>query len=497
MKKNIQASVGKVSFTFEEDAYESLSRYLHSIENHFSRIRGGQDVVEDIERRVAELLGQRLKAGEVVTLSDAQAVMDILGEVEEITGQGEEAKAPLQVMRKRLYRDTERRVLGGVCAGLGAFLGLNPLWLRLGWLVLFFFFGTGLLLYLIFWIVVPAAVTPAEKLEMQGKPVDLRNLSASLGREMEGTLSGMKARKRWEDWGEALRPTLDRLVRLVRKFLRLGGTVISGLILLLTFFLLVLLIQLALGEASLIKIGAAGVEMQSWSQGIAYIFPSAWQGWGVLVAVFIFILIPLIILAARALAFLFQLRFHLGWMLIPSFSLWLLSVGFLIWSGVVVLRQFSASATREESLSLKPHGHRLHVQMDPPENLEGLLVSDVRLHIFRNASDSLWRLTLQKTSYGFSRVFANSLAEALPYEVVVQDARLHLPQAFVLPQGMPYRGQSIELFLYVPEGGLLTINPAVAEHLAFVPNLQQIRDEDMHRFTWVMTAKGLSCADCP
>lgn len=496
MKKTVSASVGRLPFTFEEDAYEALRTYIQSIEKHFASLPGGHEVAEDIERRAAELLQQKVPAGRVVILEDVKQVMSVLGTVEEITGGTATPRPSDMPAVRRLFRDTDNRVLGGVCSGLGAYFGVDPLWFRLAWLVLSLFFGYGLLLYLIFWIIVPPARTTAEKLEMRGQPVDIHHLSHNLAREVEETFSSTEARLRWQRLADNLSGLLERLISALANVIRILGVAASVVALLVAGAVLLAFVHLMAGEVSLMHLGEQGLELRSWKDGIRWIFPTPWQGWLTLMASMFFLLIPTLALAMRALRYLFRLPRGPQWVAYTLVSVWLVAVGFLLWSGLRLAREFSSSGVREDHWRWQPEATPLRISMTVPEVQEGLVVSDVRLHLFRNTADSLFKITVQKNARGPSRTFATALAESLDYGVAIEGDHLRLPAAIVLPQGTPYRGQHVVVFLFVPEGVRLILDKETTHHLAHVPNLQGLDDEDMAGHTWEMTAGGLACLDC-
>ena len=188
MKKTITVSIGAIVFHVEEDAYDKLSRYLEAIKSQFRRFDGRDELFSDIEARIAEILQGKLNPGkEVITVEDIDEVITILGQPADFD-MGEEAAGSRpgvspSYQQKRLYRDPERKMIGGVCTGLGAYFGLDPVWIRAIFLILIFASGFSLLVYLILWIAVPEARTTAEKLEMRGEPVNLSNLEKSIGDE--------------------------------------------------------------------------------------------------------------------------------------------------------------------------------------------------------------------------------------------------------------------------------------------------------------------------
>lgn len=208
MKKNIAVNISGVLYPIDEDAYELLKRYLDNMRAYFSRQEGGKEIADDIESRAAELMGE-LHGGNntPVTIEDVQYIINRIGSPEELGGvydddartepssgvdAGEEYGMPEVPVRavKKLYRDVEHKILGGVLAGLGYYIGVNPKWLRLLVIILALMTLTGILalpvfvppflfimtLYIVCWAAIPAADTPAQRLEMRGEPVNIDNL---------------------------------------------------------------------------------------------------------------------------------------------------------------------------------------------------------------------------------------------------------------------------------------------------------------------------------
>jgi phage shock protein PspC (stress-responsive transcriptional regulator) len=183
MKKTTTVSLNGSIFTLEEDAYNVLHGYLKRLEFHFSKEEGKQEIISDIESRIAEHLRENIKTdNRAVDLEEIKRVIKIMGEPGEIEGE-ENMKNDYQNdyrSYRRLYRDTDDRILGGVCAGMGHYWRVEPLLLRII-IILFTLFGVfpGLIVYIILWIVIPPAITNAQKLEMKGEPATADNIGRS------------------------------------------------------------------------------------------------------------------------------------------------------------------------------------------------------------------------------------------------------------------------------------------------------------------------------
>lgn len=192
MKVTVNINLGGYPFNMDEDAYERLRQYMKSLEKEFSGESSASEIMSDIEGRIAELFRTRLSAfKQVITMKDIEEVMEILGSPELISGSGSSGERPPRSQR-RIYRDPDRRVFGGVCAGISAWLDWDPLIMRIIFAILVLPGGFGLALYLILWLVLPEARTTAQKLEMRGDPVTIENIKESVKQEFETVKKKMK-----------------------------------------------------------------------------------------------------------------------------------------------------------------------------------------------------------------------------------------------------------------------------------------------------------------
>lgn len=183
MKEITRVHLAKTAFDVEVEAKKELEKYLKAIE----RAMDSDDAMREIEARMVELLaGRGVAAGGVITAADVTALREQMGEPKEFSEDGSEPAAePKQGEKpvKRLMRDPDNALLGGVCAGIGAYWGINPLWIRIVAIISpFISFGTAILIYIVMWISLPEAKTAAEKLQMRGEEVNfdtIKNFSVS------------------------------------------------------------------------------------------------------------------------------------------------------------------------------------------------------------------------------------------------------------------------------------------------------------------------------
>jgi phage shock protein PspC (stress-responsive transcriptional regulator) len=194
MKITVSINLGGYSFNIDEDAYAELKRYLRNLELHFAEEQSASEILSDIETRMAELFRTKLTNYKlVINIEDVTQVISVLGTPEDISdNEGPTARDKFSSPGyHRMYRDTDHRAIGGVCAGISAYWNIEL------WLVRLIFFvlammGIGILIYLILYIVLPEARTTAEKIAMKGNPVNIHNIKDSVKQEFETVRKNMK-----------------------------------------------------------------------------------------------------------------------------------------------------------------------------------------------------------------------------------------------------------------------------------------------------------------
>lgn len=186
MKKVISINLGSVVFAIEKDAYNALASYLEQIKTNLAGIEDAAEVIADVERAIAEkfIVMKRSEKSAVISV-DVERVMSEMGspadfgggEAGESAGKNPEPAASKTDSKRRLYRDTDDAVIAGVVSGLAQYFGIDPVIVRLIFVVSVFFNGLGVLVYIILWLVVPAAKTTTDKYAMRGERVTLKDIS--------------------------------------------------------------------------------------------------------------------------------------------------------------------------------------------------------------------------------------------------------------------------------------------------------------------------------
>lgn len=191
MRKTVSITISGQLFHIEEQAYRKLDEYLESIRYHFSTYEDREEIVSDIEGRVAEHFTEKLaKARNVVSEVDVDDLIARMGTVKDFEAFEGDAAAHeaaataggerMYDVPKRLYRDVENQMIAGVAAGIANYVGIDPTVVRLLFLISLFFGGAGAIVYIVLWIVMPEAKTASEKMEMRGHPLTLKRIEETV-----------------------------------------------------------------------------------------------------------------------------------------------------------------------------------------------------------------------------------------------------------------------------------------------------------------------------
>ena len=219
MKKTVTVNLDKIIFNIDDDAYELLEAYLQSLSRHFKKEEDGQEIINDIESRIAELFKERLGFDkQVITLQEVNEVIAIMGTPDEIenplesettdssTGNPteftDEAHTP---RRRRFYRDPDNRVLGGVASGIAHYLGIDVVAVRIVMVLLLPLWGSSVWIYLLLWICIPEARTTSQKLEMRGETPTIDNIRRAVEEEHGNNQSSGTLRSFGQTVGEIFR----------------------------------------------------------------------------------------------------------------------------------------------------------------------------------------------------------------------------------------------------------------------------------------------------
>lgn len=258
MKKTFTVNLNGIVFHIDEDAYQLLDSYLTNLRIHFSREEGSDEIMSDFEARISELLNERIRLGfNVITIEHVEEVIQRMGKPEELFA-GEEKNAGSEFsatteptagasdrkFRKRLMRDPDDKMLGGVASGLAAYFGLDTTLLRLVMILLLIVSMTVpvTIIYIVLWLVLPLARTATDRLMMRGEPVNLENIGRTVTDGFEKASDDMRAYIRTNATRTQFQKIADFIVSFFAAVFKVGAVLLG--ILLIPVFIFVLFILL-------------------------------------------------------------------------------------------------------------------------------------------------------------------------------------------------------------------------------------------------------------
>ena len=538
MNKVFNINLGGYPFTIDEDAYEYLSGYLRTIHNHFRQSEGYEEITADIEARLAELFRESLGSRPIVILRDVEDAIAVMGTPEDFGAEPLDASEDEPVSEtkeqkasdkseegkyrtgKRLFRNPEDEVVGGVCSGIAAYFGIaDPVWVRLLFVIFTISGGFGIPLYIILWAILPKAESASDRLSMRGEPINVSNIGKIIEEEMEnfshkmtefgdefGTGWGKgKDKKKREEGREQVRTFL-------RQFFSGLGKVIRALIELLAniwkpiLFIVMVAILIAFATGWI----AAIIGLFFSLPFMDYVLPNApfVPVMGV-IALMIAIGIPLLMSAFGIGKRLFRFRIN-NYVQAGFWGIWVLSLIVMGFSISKTAQQFQEGTEwTAESMTDFPETDTLYIDLagDPNEanfhlfnnSLEisgdNLLSHDVELNIHQS-EDGYFRLEQKYMSRGYNTEEAGNLARQIDHRQWIEGNVLHIDPSFNINRGSKWRAQQVELTLYVPKGKVLVIQDReLQRHLHSVDFDRQLdRPWSMvDCASWTMGENGLYC----
>ena len=474
MNKILNINLGGYALTMDDDAYEFLAAYLDSLKRRFAESDDCDEILRDIESRMGELISAGLGARSIVTVGDIEDAISIMGrpedfgaepiEISKSKGRGSERANSRADARRRLFRDPDEKVAGGVCAGLAAYFGMeDPVWIRLGFVLLSIVSGGfWVTAYVVMWMIIPEAKTASDRLAMRGKPINVDNIA----KEVEEGLKSLSDRadeldqRHGTQISHAVRQVLNALGRafgIVAKFI--GKTGAAFLILLGMALLVSLLFTWISGVFSFVALGP-----------MVHVFSPLEPAWNYLGMINLFFvlgipLLGLILIMSRAI---FKYRSPL-WLSAGLGGLWfanLLSLMILGGLGargfsneVEVRRAFDLSGMQGDTLRVRYADEEIGFRFDGRNRIKGRIKRGERIALpigstimVRQAPGAAFVAEGMISSRGYDDEDAQRNADAVAYNLRAENGRLLVPKGFMLEPGAQWRNQKMALEIGVPVG---------------------------------------------
>jgi phage shock protein PspC (stress-responsive transcriptional regulator) len=528
MNKTVTVNLGGIVFHIDEDAYEVLHQYLESIKGHFHTSEGKDEITSDIEARIAELFTEKLKSGrQVIVLADVNEAISVMGKPEDFSGEEKSNDAPPleekfqssgTTTKRRVYRNGDEKIVGGVCSGISSYLDIDPLWLRLLFAVMFFGFGTGLLLYIILWIVIPEAKTTAQKLEMKGEKVNVENIEKNIKEEMDNLKKKFEDFKKdaknmtSKDKTEKVRGVFGNIVHAFVQIVLYAVNVFAKFIgiffIILGIVICIILMRLMLGISGIMPVADSDL--------VRLFFDTRSELFWASLGTSLLIGIPFLMLMYKGFRLLFNIKNRNKTLNAIAASFWIIGVVICSILFFNMINNYSEKAVVRMDTPIKqPNGDVLYLDVNRNStdewnskfhfntiNINGLwvmngktMVSNVDLKIQKSSSDKFELIKVQ-SSRGKTFKDASDAANAITSEVVQQDSLLILPDDYMLEATGKFRFQNLTYILKVPVGKSIYLEPKTKHILDDIDNVTDTRDADMVGRKWIMSDRGLKCVDC-
>ncbi len=591
MKKNISINISGIIFHIEEDGYDKLKNYLDSINRYFGTFDDSHEIIADIEGRIAEIFLSKLKDGkQVISRDDVDSLVATMGSVkdfqaiEEDTSYIEEEPATKKQQKskkrgttsektessyaepRRVYRDGRRKILGGVLSGLAHYFSIDPLWIRLLYLLLFFgisasdaigpilfifyiamwiifpisyeleeeeklkkmfrdpdqkvlggvcsgiaayfgidvviirllfflsifFVGTGIILYIILWIILPEAITITDKMKMTGQPVTLSNIESNIKKSFN-----VKEGEETVFVKILLFPF--RMIAVVFDFLNKSlGPLLAFLVdaLRIIVGILLVIIGISLVVSTILAIGGLlGLfnlsEYVVWEEIPIHILTNDLTWWNV-TALFFALVVPFIFLSILGFITITRkklLNATIGWSLL---GLWIMSIVVLSLSIPKIVSDFAFTSTLEEKQSWDMNDKTLVLKYNW---IGGEFTDEVDLNI-KMADDSLVSLEEDFTSKGRDRSRALENAAMVTYLVNQKDSVLIFDSHIRFNEDARFRFQNLDLTLFIPEGQKFIMDRELNNLLGNYLSRNDFSMSDIDDHVWYFEGGDLTCVDC-
>jgi len=518
MKKAIKINLSGIIFHIDEDAYEKLKTYLDTISRHFSNKEESKEIIDDIEARIAELFQEKITdETQVITVSLVNEVIDIMGNPEDIADSGDEAEQQRTFHEsynrsRRLYRDPENSVVGGVCGGLSAYFSVDPIIFRLLFVIFFFAGGASVLVYAILWIVLPRAETAAQKLEMRGEKVNVSNIEKKVREEYDNVKDNVKEgyskAKSSETYRKTERATSDFfdvlgkiLLVFVKVILIIIGTsfVIGG-------------IGLLIGIIALPFVGLHVFPFETYSFSLGDVlmpFTDPVSVTLLVISITLLLLIPVSAMIYGLVKLIFNIKTRNRGLAVGTLTLWIVSLLCII--GIVAFESSHYSDFGRDSLSqeLVTGSDTLYITINSSQedylDDESILDLDDRWFLLEDADAFYGRINLdiertegnefvldiEKESKGRSWEHAGENAANINYHFRTTGNTLVLDPYFSVDLEHKWRFPRVETIVRVPDGKVVVLDRQTRDILEGVRNVDHLSDWNMAGKSWKMTEEGL------
>jgi phage shock protein PspC (stress-responsive transcriptional regulator) len=464
MDKSIKINLAGTLFQIDEDAYHLLRDYLQAINARLKNVAGCNETVDDIEARISEIFQNQRGIAGTITKENVEAMIAIIGKPEdfdlnEIPGSFHSGSSS----KRRLYRNPDDTIIGGVCGGLGAYLGFDPVWIRLIFILFTFSFGIGLFVYIGLWIALPSAISDSRKKELYGEAYHSEAYKKS---QLAGTDNTSGLSHVGNAFNEVFRAIWKVLFIIVRVF-----AIIFGVLLVLTGFMALLsFIMILFFKNPAFFSSAFNGNFFYLPDFLDFVVNPALTPW-ICFLVFMAIVLPLLAVIYWGIKMIFWFRSRDGIISLIGLVLWVLSVTALaiILAGeglsfaehgrvkstsvfekapatvYIIAGQKVSELKYDREVELPDDSYFIYSNNETKE-----LSVRVKLRLYTSEDDNV-KVEIIKSSGGRSRMDATKNAESLVYKYNIKNDTIMLDEYFSLPQNKKWSADEVRVKLWLPE----------------------------------------------
>jgi len=520
MNKTTSINLGGYFFHIDEDAFRKLSNYFDAVKRSLSP-DGREEIINDIENRISELFTEKLgSTKQVIGLKEVDDIITIMGQPEDYKIEDETPKNDFQSnytlssSSKKLYRDKDNSFLGGVLSGLGHYLGVDPLWLRIIMVILFFGFGTGLVVYIILWILIPEAVTTTQKLEMKGEPINISNIEKKVKEginEISDKFSNLDQDKMATNAKNGAERIGNTISEIVTSIFNVISKIIGSFIVLISSMTLISIIISGIAMVFFSSMPdnflynhihtPFSFETPIWIQGLLLIIVVG-------IPIFYLLILGLKLLTSRIKSIGNTINYSL-------LAIWIIGLASVLFLTIKEISQnaYTGKDIEKVAINLKPTdtlaikfiSNNLYGKDNYDyENFEVIHDDTDKEIIFSNnvsikiveTNEPIAFLQIEKSAEGSSIKKAKETAEKIKYNVKIENNNLILDNYWITDLANKKHDQEVELFLYLPKGTIFKVDKNF-KHFDISENDYFNLHYSSDTYTYIVSENKVLCMNCP
>jgi phage shock protein PspC (stress-responsive transcriptional regulator) len=518
MNKTLDINIANQIFHIDEVAYKILKKYLDDIKAYLSKEESRDEIIQDIEARIAELFIERMISDkQVINIDDVNEIIKSMGQPEDFDLSEDENQTSYRAQKsqKKLYRDKDDAYISGVSAGIAHYLDVKPIWIRLLW-VLFTVFSTGwlTLVYIILWILVPEAKTTAEKLAMKGEPINLSNIEKKIKegyenvsekfKDVDVKKQSKKAQSSISNFFSQLEVVLIGVGKVLIKIIGCFLLLVSGIGLLALLFS-------ALGISGIGLFSSIDFDDYVRMEGfINSIFPI----WLIITSIFVSTLIPFLFIFIFSLKMLFSnIKRPSLTFIITMVSIWILSIATLAFAAInsEARHKLKSDVVETKPLMLKdrdtlfikmkgnlnytntPFKHNESIITYDDENNKIIYDSDIDIK-FQSTSESNGFVRISRWTWDYEEDEARNKSKLIEYQYEINNNQLLLDSYLLAPLDLRNDSRGVDVDIYIPDNLSISMNENVENFLK--NRFENYKIEKPFSKLFLIEDEVLKCINC-